>query len=168
MKPPLPALPVRVVLALVACLAPLALGCTGPCPAGAFVDKDAGYCAVLPTGYKKSSHNEKEGQDVYGFGPPGRMVMFVRRATEPEYTRIAKQIEERRATPPDSVKIVEIGKSDTAAWQIIQYKGQTSFETEYAFTDEKRQRFGRCTATYASESEARNVLAACRTVRLTK
>ena len=154
--------------ALLAVAASLALSCASPCPKDAFVDDQAGYCLVLPGGYKKASHNEKEGQEVYGFGPTGRMIMFLRRATEPEYTRIVNQINERRATPPDSVQIVEIGRTETAAWQIVQYKGQTTFETEYAFTDEKRQRFGRCTATYAKEREARDVLAACRTARLTR
>lgn len=145
-----------------------ATGCgQSPCPSGAHIDKEGGFCAVLPGGYKKASHNQGDGQDVHGFGPPGRMVMFVRRATEAEHTRIVKQIDERRAVPPDSVKIVDIGRTEASAWQVLQYKGQTTFEAEYTFRDE-RGRFGRCTATYAKEDEAKTVLAACRTVRFVK
>lgn len=158
--------PARLASALLPLLVIAVVGCgQSPCPSGAHVDKDGGFCAVLPSGYQKASHNKGDGQDVHGFGPKGRMVMFVRRANEAEYTRVVKQVDERRATPPDSVKIVEIGTTETSAWQILQYKGQTTFETEYAFTDEKRTSFGRCTATYAKEDEAKSVLSACRTVR---
>jgi hypothetical protein len=141
-------------------------GCQSPCGAGAFVDQTGGFCVALPSGYKRASANDKDGQDSFGFGPTGRMVMFVRRETDAGYAKIVKMIDERQAAPPDASKVLETGKTATSAFQMLQYKGQTTVELEYVFTDGKR--FGRCTASYAKESEAREVLAACKTLRFTK
>jgi hypothetical protein len=145
------------------------VGCAPRCPDGTTLEQGAELCVGLPSGYQRTSQNGADGQDAFAYGPKGRMVMFVRRQTADENNQTRQKLAARAATPPPTLTIVESGATDAFAYQLYQYKGRPTFELEAVFTDTAHGgQTGRCSATFASEGEAKDVLAACRKTRFLK
>lgn len=171
--PSLPSLAVAFPLArttvFLSLLATSLVGCGAGCPEGTTLEKGADLCVGMPSGFQRTSQNGADGQDSFAYGPKGRMVMFVRRQTADENTRTRQQLAARAADPPKTLKIIESGATDAFAYQLYQYNGRPTFELESTFVDAGHGgQSGRCTATFASESEARDVLSACRRTRFAK
>jgi hypothetical protein len=145
------------------------LGCTPSCPNGTTLEKSADLCVGLPSGFLRTSQNGGDGQEAFAYGPKGRMVMFVHRQTLEESAQTRQKLAARAATPPPTLTIVESGATEAFAYQLYQYKGRPTFEVEAVFADAAHGgQTGRCTATFASESEAKEILSACRKTRFLK
>ena len=156
---PVPRVPAFLALSVVL------VGCKGTgCPDGARVEKEGGFCVVLPSGYKKASDNSKDGRAVYAYGQTGKMSMFVTSLSAEERGRTVKDIEARLAAPSENPKVLDLGKTADAAFQLFQWKGQTAVSLEYVTLGERPLR---CTGTVATEAEARALLSACRTLSST-